>query len=283
MKRFESTNYKILLTLVLVPFICVGVFFLPVDIQQSLAMRSDNPNPLTFMTSIFIHGNAEHLIGNIMVFLITSIALYIVNRLSQGTTFFLYSLVSIVFLLPLSYGAVFLVLNNVYFHFSFLSFGLSLVDGGLIGLVVPTLMHLMSNECNLRVNRLLFFLSMVCFTGAVILAPYAWPSFYTVTLFFLMVSTGILFGAREMLAISRFARTGSKKHKIKALLILFGLMMYFTFLALLFPSNIIHSPGNITNIFAHFFGVFFGLFVGTLISETRRDDKTPWSVRFREM
>jgi len=273
MKRLDAIDYTILLTLVLVPLICVGVFFLPVGIQQSLVMRSDNPSPLTFMTSIFVHGNAEHLIGNILVFLMTGMVLYMVNKLSQGTTFFLYSLVLIVLLLPLFYGTVFLALNDVYFHFSFLSFGLSLVDGGLIGLVVPTLMHLLSRERSLRVNRPLFFLSLVCFTGAVILVPYAWPSFYTVALLFLMVGTGILFGAREMLEIRNFAKMGSKKDKFKALLILFSLMMYFIFLALLFPSNILHSPGNITNILAHYFGVLFGLFVGMLISKTHRDDK----------
>jgi hypothetical protein len=267
MKRLDAIDFTILLMVVLVPLICIGVFFLPIDIQHSLAMRSDNPNPLTFITSIFVHGNVEHLIGNILVFLMVSTVLYMVNKLSQGETFFLYSLVLIILLLPLCYGTVFLVLNNVYFHFSFSSFGLSLVDGGLVGLVVPTLMYLLSQESSLKLNKPLFFLSLVFFTSAVILLPYAWSSFYTVPLLVLLAGIGILLSARGLLEITNFAKTGSKKDKFKALSVLFILLMYFIFLTMLFPSNILDSSGNITNILAHYFGVFFGLFVGMLIGE----------------
>lgn len=273
MKRLDAVDVTILLMLVCVPLICIGVFFLPVDIQNSLVMRSDSLNPLTFITSIFIHGTAEHLIGNIVVFLMVSTILYVVNKLSQGERFFLLSLVLIVLLLPLFYGIVFLILNNVYFPFSFSSFGLSLVDSGLIGLVVPTLMYLLSRESSLRVNKSRFFCLCFCFTSTVILLPYAWASFYVVTLLFLLVGLGILLGAKEMLEIRNLAKMGSKKGKFKALLVFFSLLTYFIFLVVLFPSNILQSPGKITNIFAHYFGVFFGLFVGMLISESYRDSK----------
>lgn len=149
MKKENDQELLTLSLFVLVPLFCIFVFFLPVEVQGSLKARDDNLNPLTFITSVFVHTDIVHLFANIATYLIVGILVYVINRKAKRRRFFLYSFLLVVLLLPLLYHVVFILLNSLIFHWSFASCGLSLIVGGLIGLIIPSLGALFHQELNL--------------------------------------------------------------------------------------------------------------------------------------
>lgn len=61
-KTITLTDIMIIAYFALVSTLSIVIFLLPVDIQGSLRVRSDNWNLLTFFTSTFVHANFKHLL-----------------------------------------------------------------------------------------------------------------------------------------------------------------------------------------------------------------------------
>ena len=269
--RTEQKQELIILSLfVLVPLVCVVVFFLPVEMQDFLKVRHDSVNPLVFITSVFVHADSSHLVANVVAYLVIGALVYGISKKGKKQLYFLYSFLLVVILLPLMYHPLFIFMNHLIFHLSYVSCGLSLIVGGLIGLIIPSLGALFNQEPSLKVNWPIFFLASVFLTGSVVIFPYLSSKLYDVTVFVLLTAIGVFLFSRELLKILNFGRKGSKEDKKRALGIFLSLSVYFFFLSFLFPANIVQSSGNIVDIFAHFFSVFFGLLVGYFMLEYRK-------------
>lgn len=262
--RLTRLDFIIWLLLIAVPVFCIIIFFLPVGIQDTLKTRTDNPNPLTFITSTFVHANIAHLLGNIIPYVLFGIILYGVNKFSGYERFFMHSMLLMVVLLPLIYNVAFLAVNTQY-HWNFISFGLSLVVGGLMGLVAPSLSGLLHTELQNKLNRQLFYFSIVFLTAAIIVFPYINSGLYSQTIFVLPLIIGSSLLAWEFWLLFKTGLKGEKIYKNKMLMASLVLFVYFLCLPALFPTNIVGSEGNIVNIFAHYFGIFFGLFLGLIV------------------
>lgn len=262
MKTEKREDLLIFSLFVSVPLLCMLIFFLPFEVQNSLKARHDNLNPLTFITSVFVHADVVHLFANGATYLMIGVLVYVINKRAKRQRLFLYSFLLVVVLLPLLSHAFFIFLNNAILHLPFVSCGLSLIVSGLIGLIIPSLGALFDQEPNLKVNWPIFFIGSVFLTGSVVIFPYLDLELYDMTVFVLLTSMGIFLFARESLKILDFGRKGSKEDKKKASGIFLSLVVYFFFLMFLFPANIVQPSGNIVNIFAHFSGVFFGLLFG---------------------
>lgn len=269
--RTEQKQELIILSLfVLVPLVCVIVFFLPVEMQDFLKVRHDSVNPLAFITSVFVHADSAHLVANVVAYLVIGALVIGISKKGKKQLYFLYSFLLVVILLPLMYHPLFIFMNNLIFHLSYVSCGLSLIVGGLIGLIIPSLGALFNQEPSLKVNWPIFFLASVFLTGSVVIFPYLSSKLYDVTVFVLLTVIGVFLFSRELLRILNFGRKGSKEDKKRAVGIFLSLSVYFFFLSVLFPANIVQSTGNVVDIFAHFFSVFFGLLVGYFMLEYRR-------------
>ena len=263
MKTEKEQELLTLLLVILIPLLCVLVFFLPVETQDFLKARYDNLNPLTFITSVFVHADVLHLVANVGTYLMISALVYVINKKAKRQAFFLCLFLIVVVLLPLLSHAFFVFLNKAILHVPFVSCGLSVVVGGLIGLIIPSLGALFNQEPNLKVNWPIFFIGSVFLTGSVVIFPYLHLELYDMTVLHAMhACMGIFLFARESLKILDFGRKGSKEDKKKASGIFLSLAVYFLFLTFLFPAKIVQPSGNIVNIFVHFLGVFFGLLFG---------------------
>ena len=97
----QKNDLAILLFLLAIPVICVVVFVQPNNFQEALIAKTNNLNPLTFFTSVFVHGNLDHLLGNLPGFLFFGFALYFVTKIAKKEKSYLYSLILLVTLLPL--------------------------------------------------------------------------------------------------------------------------------------------------------------------------------------
>lgn len=265
MKTEKQQDLLIWSVFVSIAVLCLFVFLLPTNFQELLKFRFDIWNPITFITSTFVHADISHLVANIIAYFLVGSLVIVINWKSKKQKTFFHSFLLIIFILPLSYGAIFLIMNKLILQLPFVSFGLSLVIGGLLGLVIPSLTSLSQCEPRLELNWSMFFLSSVCLTGSVAIFPYLSSILYNLAVFSLLTIVGILVIINELFKIVDFGRKGNREKKVKAFTFLLILSFYFVFLSFLFPETIVQTSGNIVNTFAHFFGVYFGLTIGYLV------------------
>ncbi len=257
----ERNMLAILVILAIIPLICLTVFLLPQDTQNGLKLNTQNTDALTVITSTFVHADINHLLGNIVVFELFGFLLLFVNRVSFSTKFLLASLLTIIFLLPIFYNIAFVLLANALFSNNLSSFGLSTLVGGLIGLLVPSLVLMFKAELKKPIFVALFFMGLFCLTGSIIIFPYLSTTSWSMPFFLVLFSSGacLLFFPFYK-AIGYGIRLNGKNEISRVAIVSISMLLLFTFLSGLFPTNIVQENGtSIVNIFAHYFGVFFGL------------------------
>jgi membrane associated rhomboid family serine protease len=255
--------------IIAVSITCIGVFFLPRSIQNDLTYRTNAVDPLNFLTSIFVHGSLQHLLGNLVVFLLTGSLLFYFNRKIGKEEFLFYSLLVIVLILPIVYGIIFQQFANLY-KWQTASYGLSLVVAGCLGLVIPTLILFLREDLQNSASEGLLFLGMFALTGATIILPYT-SSINSSYLFITLYCLGLV--ASVYIILKTLAKTAPERRKNVLKRLLLGLGCFFAclvFILMLFPSNLSQTQGSVVNILAHFIGLIFGIAVGlvTLLSKT---------------
>lgn len=261
-RRLDLVTISILVT---VPLVCIIVFMLPVETQRTLQAYTTVFSPVNFITAIFVHGNLQHLVGNVAVFILVGCLTYFLNKKAKRERFLLISLLTILFVLPLIYYPLLLLLNYLIFHLELASFGLSLTVSGLIGYIIPSLIVFRNQIRDLNINQTRFFLSIVFLTGMMISFPYVDSNFYNIAVFSATIILAFSVGLNEFSEILKFSRTNTRNRKWASITFLI-LLLYLLLLAFLFPSEIVQPSGFVVDILAHHFGIFFGLIVPSLIS-----------------
>lgn len=267
-RRLDLVTISIL---VIIPLVCIIVFMLPVETQRTLQVYTTVFSPVNFITAIFVHGDLQHLVGNVVVFILVGCLTYFLNKKAKRDRFLLISLLTILFVLPLVYYPLLLLLNHLIFHLELASFGLSLTVSGLIGYIIPSLTVFLGRIPDLNINQTRFFLSTVFLTGMMIVFPYVGSNFYNIAVFSATIVLAFSVGLNEFSEILKFSRTNTRNRKW-AFAIFLILLLYLLLLAFLFPSEIVQSSGFVVDILAHYFGIFFGLIVPSLILK-------PWGSR----
>ncbi|MEM1717043.1 MAG: hypothetical protein QXN24_05440 [Candidatus Bathyarchaeia archaeon] len=260
--KWEVTLAEIMIMayFALVSILCVIIFILPVNVHESLKVRSDRWNFLVFFTSIFVHSDLEHLLGNILAFHLLGSIVYKINQKSNREKRLFVSFLLAISLLPLIYNALFVLLTIFVIRQPLVSCGLSIVVAGILGLVVPSLGIFLKEILQNERDAGYFLISLMFLTASAITAYTGngafQLAFFAVT--FTVGSTLLLYVGRKM--VNSVNQSLNAKRKISFASI--TIAIYFVFLSFLFPSNIITPEGNIVNIFAHFVGVFYGIISG---------------------
>ncbi len=249
-------DFRLVAVLSSVTVICLVTFLLPIDVQNILMVRHAIFNPLTYITASFVHGDLLHLISNLFGFMLFSFLNYHLNKKVKNVKAFFGSLSALFVILPfLNYS----LLNyfGIYKSIEF-GFGLSLVDSGLLGFSISSLLLYFKRRIE-RFNALFFLSSASLFTFCIILLPY--PSSFRTMLFLFCLGCGFVFGIFEMKKIYKFISESLKSRItfIEAYLVMVTFPLYFLFVVLLFPPVII-SQGGITDIASHYIGLLFGIF-----------------------
>jgi len=265
-----KTDIAILLFLLAIPLISLIVFVQPNNFQEALITKSNDLNPLTFFTSVFVHADLGHLLGNLLIFLIFGFALYFVCKIADKEKSYLYSLILLVTLVPLLFNAIFAIMASLIFQVNVNAFGLSLVVAGCMGLVIPSLRALLKSELeNARISSHFSF-GLFLLTCSFVMYSYT-SSLSNLIVFVALTICGSLFSFFAFFKLARnIPKEDNKKEKRNLLLTVLILFLYFVFLGSLFPANIISSQGSVVNIFAHYFGLFVGLSFAFLIFQYKK-------------
>ncbi len=262
----QKLDVAVLLVLVVVPVVCVAVDFLPVEVKFGLLSRGDTLDFARFLSATFVHVDFTHLSSNVAGFLLVGVFLFLLAKKCWVQRFLLASLFWVLFGLPLLYGVVVWFFSDVAFEGVLSGFGcgLSLVVGGLAGLILPLLVLLFYSELVSSENRWRLFLGLFLLAGSLMIFNYVGAS-----VFYWMVFAGLFVGGFGFLAWSFCRVLGVSGRKInwtlkaKFVWFVFGLLLHIFCLVALFPAEIFMLGGRV-NIFAHYFGVAFGAVVPQL-------------------
>jgi len=265
MKANEKTiDFIIIAVFIFVSVLCIFISFLPTEMQEALKARTDTWNLATFFTSTFVHANFNHLLGNLTSFISFGVFIYIINRISNRRKQLLISLLLIIALLPFIYNISFALIANFVIKRSLVSCGLSTVVAGLIGLTVPSLCIFVRDLFQSERSTLYFLTSLMFLTGSAIAFPYISSGLYNLVVFIATCSVGLALLSKVGKEVLNSAKRNLHMKKI-ATIAFTVVLVYFTFLMSLFPSDIIISQGNAVNIFAHYVGIFYGIISGIYI------------------
>lgn len=169
-RRLQKDDFQLILIVGFVSIACISVFPLPSEMKNMLKVGHSVFNPIAYVTASFVHDDPLPLGLNLSAFLLATYVLYFINKRISEQKFFFFSLLIMFVALPvLNYG--FLFYFGIYRFMEFES-GLSLVDSGLIGFIIPSLMLYFKHKLK-RFNSILFFTSMVLFTFSLVSLPYA--------------------------------------------------------------------------------------------------------------
>jgi membrane associated rhomboid family serine protease len=255
----------VLFVLVVVPVLCVVVFYLPLSIQYYLAAKGDTLDPFRYIASGFVHGNLLHLLNNLLGFLLFGLLVFGLNKVAGSQKFLFYCLMWVIFLVPLLNGLVVWAFSDSIFKgaLSGYSIGLSLVAGGVMGLVVPSILSLLHAELEKKVFRGALFLGLLMLSGSFIIFVYLGSSLFWWIFFGTLTVVGILLVCLSFSIVIRNVRRGFNQWIfMKLSLVIFALLLYFSLMPWLFPAQIVVPNLGTVNIFAHYFGVSFGMLPG---------------------
>lgn len=261
--KLGADDFILIAVVIIVVMSCIIVFFLPLEIQDLLKVRHKIFNPVTYLTASFVHGNLEHLGLNLIVFILFAFSLYFINRRVGRQKFFLYSILAMFVVLPLiSYTLLFGI--GIYQSIEF-GFGLSLVDSGLIGVTVPSLVLFFRDKIE-EFSSYMFSLSMTLLTFCLVILPFSSSQLF---LLIFCALSGFLIGMREFRRIMKFMiesfKQGRRTRLMESSILLYTLFSYAISILGLFPFNIV-LQGGLTDIISHYIGLLFGIFPFSIYS-----------------
>ena len=253
--RLGASDYGFVAAVVIVTALCVGVYLAPAEAQALLRVRHGVFDPLAYLTASFVHVDAMHLMFNLVFFWLFGFLLYFVNRVIEKQRFFLYALLVLFTALPLiDYSLLFYF--NVYR--SGFGFGLSLVDSGLAGLTVPSLIMYFRAKLD-GFKSVPFLASMSLLTFLIILLVYM-ISLRLVLLPLAVLALGLFLGVFAFKKILGFLwrSLGRKETIVESYLLFLCFLLYFVSITSLFPT-VTQSEIGETDIVSHYIGLLFGI------------------------
>jgi len=257
--------HELLLFFVIVPFLMVVIYFLPVSLKQSyFILYSDNANIYSLFLSNFTHSEPLHIIGNMIVYLVVMFLLF---NIETDKRIFRVMMALIFLVLPwlLSWITLSLIKNLPP------SQGVSGVVAALLGYLPFSIYRYVKK--NYKVNLSIFFLFFVFIAnGSLVIANLTGFSAFTVVLIIFAVCLGILnikgvaMIAKElkhrMQLIQRLNVSKSRQDWIffyRFIITCLLLTLMFS-LFMIIPQNPIEGS-MIINSLAHYIGYVFGLLV----------------------
>lgn len=249
-------DFAVVAMIIFVSLLVFCVFLLPSELRNILKVRRAVFSPFAYVAASFVHDDLQGLQSNLLVFILFMFLLYYISRKAGKKRFFFYSLLTLFVALPLvNYGLLFY--SSIYESREF-GYGLSLVDSGLIGLTVPSLILLFKDRLEGFRSRMFLF-SLLFLTFCFVVLPYGGTSFFFL-LSALCAILGFALGTLEFRRIFVFLVESFRRRetRVEACLVAFTFLFYFISIGGLFPSNI-QLQGATVDIVSHFIGLLFGI------------------------
>lgn len=261
-----------------IPLLLLGIFFLPEAIQSNFILNMDSPSILSIFLSNYVHFGWNHLLGNILTYLI---AMFLIFKYEEDLNLLVFSSAIAFFLSPfmLFFTKVIFLKNSDFF--SIPTAGFSGIASFFLGyfLVVFYLRFTKEVDSRRRLNILyfLFVLGVFIFSFQlnsikvkipVLLAIEVRAISLIATIFFLTISARDL----KKIILNELFRKNLKEKFLKSYyeiyMFLFSFLVVIFSVSLLIPKEIVVG-NSVTNVFSHYIGYLFGIFSGILIKKNQ--------------
>ena len=229
----------------------VGVTFLPVSVRRSLAFEYAEPTVLTAYTAPFVHFSLSHLVGNLLVFLLTIGVIHHLGRRDGTPWILLGALVVVLSAFPatLSFLNLAIPRNGV-------TYGFSGVNMAFVGFLPIAIVQFIERRLRRSVDTTLllasFFGSIALVTGsAVPRSPISISVLIAAATLTMVFGSWFVVGERRRTPRSRWLPVISDPS------LLIGLGTWTAVLSVAFPSVAV-SDGSVVNVYVHFVGYALG-------------------------
>ena len=274
--RLERADLYAFALLASISSLCIVVFLLPADVQELLRCRSDSLNLLSLWTSAFVHFNFEHLLYDVVSFLVLGLLVFAVHWKPGRGKDFLYSLIVILLVLPPVTNALFALIAGLVFKRVFASCGLSIIVAGLAGLMVPSLRALAKGllKSEERANKLVLSLMLLTLFWVVLQYVHQVYGLHALASWAAILVLGALLvcGLALLIPVVKELRHRTERdHCMKeaATTSIVAVIGYLVFVIMLFPSEIITPGGGLVGVFHHYLGLFLGMLFGAFVPKLR--------------
>lgn len=248
-----------LVMLALIPGLLAGIyFFVPISIQNQLALDYDNIQPHALFTAAYIHADTGHLLSNVTGYAVAVSYAYWLCLQTKRRQWFWRTMMTLLFVVPPVVNIANVVLFGTYFpEFNGLSRGFSGVVGAFGGFLFVALVAAVSEIYNGNLAQLvgmsLFLLLLVMLE--VVYAGTIRPIVGGAVAVGIAVQLVGYFYQRDR-SLSGIGFTGRNQvFQLGAGLLVIVVLAYLVFA--LFPSKLVQG-GGFVNIFAHGIGTISG-------------------------
>ncbi|MBP1901951.1 membrane associated rhomboid family serine protease [Halorubrum trapanicum] len=241
--------------------IIIGVFGLAESTRRTLSFAYADPSLWTAYTAPFVHFSAEHLAGNVAVFLLVSGAFYALSRHARTPWLFLSALVAALSIFPVT-----LSLLNLAVPRDAVTYGFSGVNMALVGfLPVAIGRYIEANRGEPIDTTLLLTAFFLSISGIAILAvPQSALTFAVGTA---GVALSVLFGGSFVRHERRLANSHDRwRASASDPVVIVGTGTWILLLATAFPQTVA-AGGSVTNVYVHFVGYALGFMTAYLAHE----------------
>jgi hypothetical protein len=256
---------KIYLAIFSIPIAIFLIYYLPSDIKELLVLRSDSLNALAFFTCHFVHEDfANHLLPNMLVYLVAALLLYILlfmlNEKRLFYKLFAFNCLAMPFILSLIWIAVCKLWN-----WNTRSLGFSGMASAFLGALVFA--YALFLHKTFKVDTFYAYMSSILLPVIILVLTYFiyfTPATIT-TITILLLATFISLAYKTIKSVDSQAKNQFKERiKNPTTIIIVDLLPYFLYLIIfgvslsLFPTQI--TQGNTTvNILIHYAGFILGI------------------------
>jgi hypothetical protein len=249
----ERTAWEDAVAIVLVPLFLAAMYTLAPETKTSLALAYEEPTLLTAYASHFVHFELDHLLVNVVGYLLVVPTAYVLSLAADRRVQFLVVFTAFVIAFPLALSAL-----NLIFVRPRLGIGFSGILMAFVGYLPVAILGVAGRRLHIPVNRLrsqwLFFL------GLAVIAFVSGPALYSWAIAGAAGLAGILF----LLPIAedwektnhhRLRRALGQAGHVEVLLI--GLLVFVGYLFVAFPEA--GTGGEtIVNVYSHLLGYSLG-------------------------
>ena len=258
-------NKKSLLAILLPVLICIIIFILPSAWQEKLAYSVSTINWWNWFTYIFVHESMQHLLGNLIIYLIAISFVYWI-LVDKDRALIPKMILYILIIIPL----ITLIFTSIvtYFHLippiTGYSRGFSGVVAGILGLLGVCIAKRIQIKMNYNKNLWAFYyisIFMIVPALALMIWNITWKGTILILIIWILMLISFIFtiGKKHNL---------QKNHKIdwnNSIKISIGIMILLIGMVQLVPPAIKQPNGSIVNILAHLIGFVSGFCIAFLV------------------
>lgn len=245
--------YEDVVAIVLVPLFLAAVFMLPEATKASLALAYDDPTILPAYASHFVHFELDHLLVNVVGYLLVVPTAYVLSVAADRRRQFFVVFTAFIIAFPMALSAL-----NLIFARSSIGLGFSGILMAFVGYLPVAILGVAGRRLHMPVDRRRS--QWLFFVGLAVISIVSGPALYN----WAIAGAAGLAGALFLIPVVE-DWDESHHHRIREALgraghievLLVGLLVFIGYLFVAFPADTT-GDGTVVNVYSHLLGYSLG-------------------------